>query len=149
MSKTKIPRKLYGDLGLIVSWTEAEYLLDQDQYQYQEGSPEIRDCRISKSTKIGIGIIGMVQLRMDLHPGSPYMQISMPFTQVFSNHASSFGAGPCYVNDEMAHTFAKTLWWITNQFYPPEIHFLPKPKKPPDGIVSSIIFGCLITAWYL
>ena len=66
-----------------------------------------------------------------------------------TNHASNFGAGPCYVDDEMANTFAKTLWWITNQFYPPEIHFLPKPKKPPDGIVSSIIFGCLITAWYL
>ena len=40
------------------------------------------------------------------------------------------------------------LFWIINRFHLSEIHFFPKPKRPPDGIVSSILFGALITAWY-
>ena len=59
-----------------------------------------------------------------------------------SSHASLLGAGQCKINQQMAFT----LFWITNKFNLPEIHFLPKPWKPPDGIISDIIFKLMITA---
>ena len=59
-----------------------------------------------------------------------------------SSHASLLGAGQCKINQEMAYT----LFWIINKFNPPEIHFLPKPWKPPDGLITDIIFQLMVTA---
>ena len=57
-----------------------------------------------------------------------------------SSQASMLGAGQCGVNHEMT----LTLFWITNKFNPPEIHVLPKPWRPPDGVITSAIFGTLV-----
>ena len=54
--------------------------------------------------------------------------------------ASILGAGQCGVNHEMTLPF----FWITNKFHPPEIHFLPKPWRPPDGVITNAIFGTLV-----
>ena len=37
-----------------------------------------------------------------------------------------------------------TIFWIINKFSPPEIHFLPKPWKPPDGVITNAVIGALI-----
>ena len=57
-----------------------------------------------------------------------------------SSQASMLGAGQCGVNQEMT----LTIFWIINKFSPPEIHFLPKPWKPPDGVITSAVIGVLM-----
>ena len=66
------------------------------------------------------------------------------FSHYQSSHAVQLGAGQCGINNQMA----LTLCWMSNFFHPPEIDFLPKPRKPPDGLISEIVFGTLVFAIY-
>ena len=48
------------------------------------------------------------------------------------------------VNVGVNHEMTLTIFWIINKFSPPEIHFLPKPWKPPDGVITNAVIGALI-----
>lgn len=37
-----------------------------------------------------------------------------------------------------------SLFWITTKYHSPDIHFLSKPWRPPDGIVTNAMFGTLV-----
>jgi hypothetical protein len=83
---------------------------------------------------------------------TPIAERNCIYSSYNNPHAGSFGAGPAEANMQMA----MTIHFAINCFSPPQILYLPNPKRPPDGLITEaimmsvvmIIFG-IITTKYL
>ena len=64
------------------------------------------------------------------------------YSSFYTPHAGFFGAGPMEANQEMR----LTIYFAINAFSPPQIFFIPQPKRPPDGWITDALMKSTIMA---
>ena len=67
------------------------------------------------------------------------------YTSFYSTHAGHFGSGFINASSEMA----RVMYFAINVFSPPTIHFLPNPKRPPDGFLTKFILKSATPAIFI